>query len=126
MSRRSTYSRTSDPDTGGAVHSINLTNIQFWLVFVGQLLAVVAGGVGALSTVGRPILRELVDQRNAETTIPRIEHLEGAQRDLVPRADFAAHVASGERREEAIQQRLDTMTQRLDDIYRVLTTRGGR
>lgn len=126
MSRRSTYSRTADPDTGGAVHSINLTNIQFWLVFVGQLLAVVAGGVGALSTVGRPILRELVDQRNAETTAPRIDRLEQGQRELLPRADFVSHVAAGERREEAIQQRLDTMNQRLDDIYRLLTARGGR
>lgn len=123
MARRSTYSRAADPDTGASVHSINLTTIQFWLVFLGQLLAVVAGGVGALTTVGRPVLRELIDQRNGETTVPRIDRLETSERTAVPRSEFAVHLSSSDRKEEALIRRFDSMDARLDQIYRLLTER---
>lgn len=78
MARRSTYSRTHDPETGVPVHSLNFTTLQVAIGFLIQFATLCTLVFGVLWVFAEPRVVEVIKRHDDERTMPRIVVLDAA------------------------------------------------
>lgn len=117
MARRSTYSRSDDPETGVAVHSLNFTTVQVAIGFVVQFATLCALVFGVLWIFAEPRVIETVKRHNGEQVIPRIVALESASHAYMTRGESAEISARRDRERAELLSELRYIREKLDKLY---------
>jgi len=117
MARRSTYSRTEDPDTGVPVHSLNFTTVQVAIGFLMQFATLCALVFGVLWVFAEPRVIEAVKRHNGETVVPRIVALEAAAPTYMTRNESAEITERRDRERAELLAELRYIREKLDKLY---------
>lgn len=115
--RRSTYSRTNDPETGVPVHSLNFTTLQVAIGFLIQFVTLCTMVFGVLWVFAEPRVELVIKRHNGERIEPRIVALEKASHDYLTRGEAAELTKRRDLERQEILVELRYIRGRLDDLY---------
>ena len=115
--RRSTYSRTNDPETGVPVHSLNFTTLQVAIGFLIQFVTLCTMVFGVLWVFAEPRVLETVKRHNGETVVPRIVALEAAAPTYMTRNESAEITERRDRERAELLAELRYIREKLDKLY---------